>query len=84
MIEIDRAGWAVIKDGKRIKLTHKEFLIVDMLAKRPGMVRSHAQLAEAAEIDADPYVAVRSHIKRLRAKGIKIETRYDIGLAWPA
>lgn len=72
--------WSVLLDGRRVELTRKEYLVASTLARRRGMAFTLAQLADAAEMDvtASAY-NIRSTIKRLRAKGVPIRTRYDIG-----
>ncbi len=77
-------------DGRRgdVALTVTEFLILETLAARPGIVKSRNQLMDAAYQD-DVYVddrTIDSHIKRLRKKfrvvdhDFKgIETLYGVG-----
>ena len=74
--------------GNEIKLTVTEFLILQALAARPGMVKNRDQLMDAAygeSIFLDDRT-IDSHIKRLRRKiraldkGFdNIETLYGIG-----
>ena len=74
--------------GEEVKLTVTEFLILQALAARPGMVKNRDQLMDAAygeSIFLDDRT-IDSHIKRLRRK-IRahdnafdgIETLYGIG-----
>lgn len=74
--------------GKEVTLTVTEFLILQALAQRPGVVKSRDSLMDAAYED-QVYVddrTIDSHIKRLRKK-IKtadpdfdrIETLYGVG-----
>ena len=61
-----RVTWA----GKPVSLTVTEFLILEALAQRPGVIKSRNQLMDAAYPD-DVFVddrTVDSHIKRLRRK----------------
>ena len=74
--------------GKEVKLTVTEFLILQALALRPGMVKNRDQLMDAAygeSIFLDDRT-IDSHIKRLRRKlrvsdpsFDQIETLYGIG-----
>ena len=74
--------------GQEVKLTVTEFLILQALASRPGMVKNRDQLMDAAygeSIFLDDRT-IDSHIKRLRRKlraydsGFdQIETLYGIG-----
>src|ERR1700761_1415383 len=57
-------------DGKPVRLTVTEFLILQALAQRPGFVKSRDSLMNAA-YDDQVYVddrTIDSHIKRLRKK----------------
>ena len=57
-------------DGKPVRLTVTEFLILQSLAQRPGFVKSRDNLMDAA-YDDQVYVddrTIDSHIKRLRKK----------------
>ena len=61
-----RVTWA----GRPVSLTVTEFLILECLAQRPGVIKSRNQLMDAAYPD-DVFVddrTVDSHIKRLRRK----------------
>jgi len=79
-----RVGW----DGHDVTLTVTEFLILEALAQRPGVVKSRNQLMDVAYQD-DIYVddrTIDSHIKRLRRKFRvldpefkAIETLYGVG-----
>ncbi|MBM3554152.1 MAG: response regulator transcription factor [Alphaproteobacteria bacterium] len=65
--------------GAEIPLTVSEFLILEALARRPGHVKSRAQLIEAAypaDADVDDRT-VDSHIKRLRRKFEAIDPAFD-------
>jgi two-component system response regulator ChvI len=75
-------------DGKPVRLTVTEFLILQCLAQRPGFVKSRDNLMDAA-YDDQVYVddrTIDSHIKRLRKKFKvvdddfeMIETLYGVG-----
>ncbi|CAN5561070.1 response regulator transcription factor [soil metagenome] len=75
-------------DGQPVTLTVTEFLILQSLAQRPGIVKSRDSLMDAA-YDDQVYVddrTIDSHIKRLRKKFKQaddnfeaIETLYGVG-----
>jgi two-component system response regulator ChvI len=79
-----RVAWA----GHDVTLTVTEFMILEALAQRPGVVKSRNQLMDVAYQD-DIYVddrTIDSHIKRLRRKFRSgdpefkaIETLYGVG-----
>ena len=76
---IDQDRHKILWDGKIVKLTVTEFLILEMLALRPGIVRSRNQLMDAAYQD-DVYNddrTIDSHIKRLRRKFREIDSQFD-------
>jgi two-component system response regulator ChvI len=69
-LTMDPARHRVTWDGKPVALTVTEFLILEALAARPGVIKSRNQLMDAAYPD-DVFVddrTVDSHIKRLRRK----------------
>lgn len=69
-LEMDPARHRVSWDGRNVSLTVTEFLILEELARRPGVIKSRNQLMDAAYPD-DVFVddrTVDSHIKRLRRK----------------
>ncbi|MHA6316961.1 response regulator [Altererythrobacter sp. CAU 1778] len=69
-LHMDPSRHRVEWDGKHVSLTVTEFLILEALAQRPGVIRSRNQLMDAAYPD-DVFVddrTVDSHIKRLRRK----------------
>jgi len=80
-------------NGKQLpdKLTTKEFLIVQELAKRPGIIKERSQLMDIAyreDTDIEDRT-IDSHVKRIRKKFKKvdqnfsaIETRYGSGYRW--
>jgi two-component system response regulator ChvI len=87
-LTMDPARHRVAWDGRDVTLTVTEFMILEALAQRPGVVKSRSQLMDAAYHD-DIYVDERtidSHIKRLRRKLKEvdpefgaIETLYGVG-----
>jgi two-component system response regulator ChvI len=90
-LTIDPARHSVTWDGKPVSLTVTEFLILESLAMRPGVVKSRNQLMDAAYSD-DIFVddrTIDSHIKRLRRKfrGVDpefaaIDTLYGAGYSF--
>ncbi len=69
-LAMDPARHRVIWDGKPVSLTVTEFLMLEALAARPGVIKSRNQLMDAAYTD-DVFVddrTVDSHIKRMRRK----------------
>lgn len=70
-----RVTWA----GKVVTLTVTEFLILETLAARPGIVKTRNQLMDAAYQD-DIYVddrTIDSHIKRVRRKFREADAEFD-------
>src|SRR5581483_2705602 len=66
-------------EGKPVRLTVTEFLILQCLAQRPGFVKSRDNLMDAA-YDDQVYVDDRnidSHIKRLRKKFKMVDDSFD-------
>lgn len=77
-LEMDPARHHVKWDGKALTLTVTEFMILEALANRPGVVRTRDQLMDAAYQD-DVYVddrTIDSHIKRLRRKFREIDPEF--------
>jgi two-component system response regulator ChvI len=69
-LTMDSARHHVTWDGNPVSLTVTEFLILEALAARPGVIKSRNQLMDAAYPD-DMFVddrTVDSHIKRMRRK----------------
>ena len=85
---MDPARHRVKWHGKDVTLTVTEFMILEALAQRPGVVKSRNQLMDVAYQD-DIYVddrTIDSHIKRMRRKFRavddsfnSIETLYGVG-----
>jgi two-component system, OmpR family, response regulator ChvI len=66
-------------NGKPVRLTVTEFLILQCLAQRPGFVKSRDNLMDAA-YDDQVYVddrTIDSHIKRLRKKFKAVDDSFD-------
>jgi two-component system response regulator ChvI len=69
-LRMDPARHQVSWDDKPVSLTVTEFLILEALAARPGVIKNRNQLMDAAYSD-DVFVddrTIDSHIKRLRRK----------------
>ena len=87
-LTLDPARHESLWDGKPVKLTVTEFLLLQALAQRPGFVKSRDNLMDAA-YDDQVYVddrTIDSHIKRIRRKFRAsdpefdaIETLYGVG-----
>jgi two-component system response regulator ChvI len=87
-LQMDPARHRVTWGGRDVTLTVTEFMILEALAQRPGVVKSRNQLMDVAYQD-DIYVddrTIDSHIKRLRrkfraadAEFKAIETLYGVG-----
>ncbi len=85
---LDPARHRVLWEGHDVTLTVTEFLILEALAQRPGVVKSRNQLMDVAYGD-DIYVddrTIDSHVKRMRRKFravdpnfSSIETLYGVG-----
>ena len=78
-LEMDPARHKVTWKGNDVTLTVTEFLILESLAQRPGVVKSRNQLMDAAYHD-DVYVddrTIDSHIKRLRRKFRQADPVFD-------
>ncbi len=76
---MDPARHSVSWNGKPVSLTVTEFLILEALAMRPGVVKTRGQLMDAAYQD-DVYVddrTIDSHIKRLRRKFREVDTEFS-------
>jgi two-component system response regulator ChvI len=78
-LTMDPARHRVTWDGKPVTLTVTEFLILEALATRPGVVKSRNQLLDVAYQD-DVYVddrTIDSHIKRVRRKFRQVDPDFD-------
>jgi len=78
-LAMDPARHKVRWGGRDVTLTVTEFLILDALAQRPGVVKSRNQLLDVAYQD-DVYVddrTIDSHIKRIRRKFRAVDPEFD-------
>ena len=78
-LTMDPARHKVVWDGKDVSLTVTEFLILETLAQRPGVVKNRNQLLDVAYSD-DVYVddrTIDSHIKRIRRKFRAVDPEFD-------
>ena len=76
---MDPARHKVLWDGKDVTLTVTEFMILEALAQRPGVVKTRNQLLDIAYQD-DVYVddrTIDSHIKRMRRKMRAVDPQFD-------
>jgi two-component system, OmpR family, response regulator ChvI len=90
-LEMDPDRHLVNWQGRPVSLTVTEFLILEALANRPGVIKTRNQLMDAAYSD-DVFVddrTIDSHIKRLRRKFrlvdpefAGIETLYGAGYSF--
>lgn len=69
-LTLDARKTEVTKEGKRVYLTRKEFLILQTLMKKPGEVISRGELLEEVwNMSADPFSnTVEAHVRNLRKK----------------
>jgi len=78
-LSMDPARHKVTWGGRNVTLTVTEFLILETLAQRPGIVKTRNQLMDAAYQD-DIYVddrTIDSHIKRIRRKFRQVDGEFD-------
>ena len=78
-LTLDPARHDCLWDGKPVKLTVTEFLLLQSLAQRPGFVKSRDNLMDAA-YDDQVYVddrTIDSHIKRMRKKFREVDNEFD-------
>jgi two-component system, OmpR family, response regulator ChvI len=78
-LTLDPARHACLWDGKPVRLTVTEFLLLQALAQRPGFVKSRDNLMDAAYED-QVYVddrTIDSHIKRMRKKFRVVDPEFD-------
>jgi two-component system response regulator ChvI len=78
-LALDPARHDCVWDGKPVKLTVTEFLLLQALAQRPGFVKSRDNLMDAA-YDDQVYVddrTIDSHIKRMRKKFRQVDPEFD-------
>ncbi|OXE36179.1 MAG: DNA-binding response regulator [Phenylobacterium zucineum] len=78
-LTLDSARHDCLWEGKPVKLTVTEFLLLQSLAQRPGFVKSRDNLMDAA-YDDQVYVddrTIDSHIKRMRKKFRDVAPEFD-------
>jgi two-component system, OmpR family, response regulator ChvI len=78
-LTLDPARHDCLWDGKPVRLTVTEFLLLQSLAQRPGFVKSRDNLMDAA-YDDQVYVddrTIDSHIKRMRKKFRQVDPDFD-------
>ncbi|HEX8232777.1 MAG TPA: response regulator transcription factor [Caulobacteraceae bacterium] len=78
-LTLDPARHDCLWDGKPVRLTVTEFLLLQSLAQRPGFVKSRDNLMDAAYED-QVYVddrTIDSHIKRMRKKFRQVDPEFD-------
>ncbi|WP_265529927.1 response regulator transcription factor [Sphingomicrobium marinum] len=79
-LSMDPARHRIKWDDKNVTLTVTEFMILEALAQRPGVVKSRNQLLDVAYKD-DVYVddrTIDSHIKRIRKKFRAVDGDFDM------
>jgi two-component system response regulator ChvI len=78
-LTLDPARHDCLWEGKQVKLTVTEFLLLQSLAQRPGFVKSRDNLMDAA-YDDQVYVddrTIDSHVKRMRKKFREVDPTFD-------
>ena len=78
-LTMDPARHECTWDGRPVKLTVTEFLLLQALAQRPGFVKSRDNLMDAA-YDDQVYVddrTIDSHVKRMRKKFRQVDPEFD-------
>ena len=78
-LTLDPARHDCLWEGKPVRLTVTEFLLLQALAQRPGFVKSRDNLMDAAYED-QVYVddrTIDSHIKRMRKKFREVDPEFD-------
>jgi two-component system response regulator ChvI len=78
-LTLDPARHDCLWEGRPVKLTVTEFLLLQSLAQRPGFVKSRDNLMDAA-YDDQVYVddrTIDSHIKRMRKKFRDVDPDFD-------
>ena len=78
-LTLDPARHDCLWNGKPVKLTVTEFLLLQSLAQRPGFVKSRDNLMDAA-YDDQVYVddrTIDSHVKRMRKKFRQVDPEFD-------
>lgn len=69
-LTLDTRSQTVIRGGKGVYLTRKEYLILEYMAKRPGQVVTRSEILDGAwNNDIDPFSnTIEAHIRNLRKK----------------
>lgn len=75
-LRIDEARKEVYWRDKPVMLTLTEFWILSSIARRPGHLKSHDQLMDAASVVVTNN-AISAHIKRIRNKFREIDPEFD-------
>lgn len=78
-LSLDPARHECTWEGRPVKLTVTEFLLLQALAQRPGFVKSRDNLMDAA-YDDQVYVddrTIDSHVKRMRKKFRMVDPEFD-------
>ena len=78
-LTLDPARHDCLWEGRPVRLTVTEFLLLQSLAQRPGFVKSRDNLMDAA-YDDQVYVddrTIDSHIKRMRKKFRQVDPTFD-------
>ena len=78
-LTLDPARHDCLWNGRPVKLTVTEFLLLQSLAQRPGFVKSRDNLMDAA-YDDQVYVddrTIDSHVKRMRKKFRSVDPEFD-------
>ena len=78
-LTLDPARHDCAWEGRPVKLTVTEFLLLQALAQRPGFVKSRDNLMDAA-YDDQVYVddrTIDSHVKRMRKKFRQVDPEFD-------
>ncbi len=78
-LTLDPARHDCLWEGRPVRLTVTEFLLLQSLAQRPGFVKSRDNLMDAA-YDDQVYVddrTIDSHIKRMRKKFRQVDNEFD-------
>ena len=78
-LTLDPARHDCLWEGRPVKLTVTEFLLLQSLAQRPGFVKSRDNLMDAA-YDDQVYVddrTIDSHVKRMRKKFRAVDPEFD-------
>ena len=75
-IRIEEERKQVSWKGKAVSLTLTEFWILSALVRRPGHVKSHEQLMDAAQVVVTNN-AIAAHVRRIRQKFRETDPEFD-------